>query len=107
LVEEIFLRVLSRRPNSQEAAPFVAVVSSGFDERRVSEFRFDPFVSVYHSAVSWSNHLSAEATRIKIELERKTRRGDPPTQSLDASWRERAEDMVWAVLNSPEFVFIP
>jgi hypothetical protein len=35
------------------------------------------------------------------------REGDPPTTRLEADWRERMEDMVWALVNSPEFVFIP
>ena len=57
--------------------------------------------------VSWSNHLSEEANRIKIELEKRAREGDPPTVALQADWRERMEDMLWALMNSPEFVFIP
>ena len=60
-----------------------------------------------HHAVSWSNHLSPEATKIKLEMERAARAGDPPTQRLDEDWRQRMEDMVWALINSPEFVMIP
>lgn len=107
LTEELFLRILSRRPHDAEARPFVDLLESEFDARKVSPFRFDPFVSVQYSAVSWSNHLSAAATRIKQELERKAREGDPPSDSLAKDWRERAEDAVWALLNTPEFVFIP
>ena len=55
--------------------------------------------------VSWSNHLTEEANQIKIELEAAARRGDPPTASLRAEWRERLEDVLWALLNSPEMIF--
>jgi hypothetical protein len=48
-----------------------------------------------------------EATKLKQEQERTTRAGDPPTDRLRANWRERMEDMVWALVNSPEFVFVP
>ena len=51
--------------------------------------------------------LSPEATRIKMDLERVAREGDPPTSRLKTDWRERMEDMVWALVNSPEFVFVP
>ena len=62
---------------------------------------------VARSAVSWSNHLSPEATKIKMELEKLAREGDPPTRRLEKDWRERMEDAVWALFNSPEFVFVP
>ena len=57
--------------------------------------------------VSWNNHFSVEANHIKIELERLAREGDPPTRRLRAEWRERMEDVIYALVNSPEFIFIP
>jgi hypothetical protein len=57
--------------------------------------------------VSWSNHLTNEANAIKIQLEAAARRGDPPTPRLTAAWRERMEDVLWSLLNDPEFVFSP
>ena len=57
--------------------------------------------------VSWNNHFSVEANRIKIKLERLAREGDPPTKRLRAEWRERMEDVIFALVNSPEFMFIP
>ena len=57
--------------------------------------------------VSWSNHLSAEATLIRMEEERKLRMGDQPTKRLTPEFRERFEDALWAMINSPEFVMAP
>ena len=57
--------------------------------------------------VSWNNHLSEEANRIKMQLERLAREGDPPTRRLRVEWRERMEDVIFALVNSPEFIFIP
>ena len=57
--------------------------------------------------VSWSNHLSPEASRIQLDMEKAARAGDPPTERLRPGFRERMEDVLWALVNSPEFVFIP
>ena len=57
--------------------------------------------------VSWSNHLSPEATEIQLERERAVREGDPPSARLTPGFRERMEDIVWALVNDPEFLFIP
>ena len=57
--------------------------------------------------VSWSNHLHPEATVIRQQQEARARAGDPPTERLTKEWRTRCEDVIWAVLNSPEFVFTP
>ena len=42
-----------------------------------------------------------------VEIAREVEQGDVPTARLTADWRERAEDVVWTILNSPEFVFVP
>jgi hypothetical protein len=57
--------------------------------------------------VSWSNHLSPEANFFVIEEEKRAREGDPPSNALRPAWRERMEDALWAVINSPEILFIP
>ena len=57
--------------------------------------------------VSWSNHLSAEANSIMLEKEKRAKEGDLPTVKLRTEWREKMEDMLWAMMNSPEFIFIP
>jgi len=57
--------------------------------------------------VSWNNHLSSDSNRIKVELERLALEGDPPTKRLRAGWRKQMEDVIYALINSPEFIFIP
>jgi uncharacterized protein DUF1553 len=107
LVHAVFEQVLSRLPSEQERDLFVELLSDGFDSRRVKASQQKTVAQKYRHAVAWSNHHSPEASRIKIELERAMRNGDPPTAKLDSNWRERMEDMVWALVNSPEFVFVP
>jgi hypothetical protein len=55
--------------------------------------------------VSWSNHLDPNATRIRLQQEAEARKGDAPTQRLQADWRQRLEDVLWSLLNAPEFLF--
>lgn len=108
LVEQLYLTILSRPPDSEEQARLVELLSEGFEARRVDAVDEDSGLQRrLRSAVSWSNHLSAEATDIKLELERLARAGDPPTRRLDPDWRERMEDAAWALVTSPEFIFLP
>ena len=108
LVRAVYLRLLSRPPTDREQATFVKLLEAGFTERRVAGAEKMPrWKSVPTSAVSWANHLDPEATRIKLKLAELARGGDPPTQRLKPDWRERMEDMLWAPVNSPEFLFIP
>lgn len=107
-IERVYLRVLSRPPTSEERAVFVELLNEGYDARLTGQepgpdYRWRP----PRNSVSWSNHLSEEANRVKLELERIIREGDQPTPRLTADWRERAEDMLWVLVNSPEFVFVP
>jgi hypothetical protein len=42
-----------------------------------------------------------------MEEERRLRMGDEPTRRLTPEFRERFEDTLWAMVNSPEFVMLP
>ncbi|MCB1079285.1 MAG: DUF1553 domain-containing protein, partial [Verrucomicrobiae bacterium] len=108
LVEQVFLRLLTRKPTDEERIEYAELLSEGFADRILPEDKRPPAIRrepLKH--VSWSNHLSAEANSIKIEMEKRAREGDPPTVALRTDWRERMEDMVWAVMNSPEFLYMP
>lgn len=105
LVDQLFLQIVSRPASTVEREPLVTLLRDGFDHRRTDA----PPITLRRKSnqVSWSNHLSKEATQIKLALERAARRGDPPTNRLRADWRERYEDVVWALVNSPETMFLP
>jgi hypothetical protein len=108
LVDAVFARVMSRPPTAAERAKFVSYLEAGFKERvvdcgpRKSRKDFDPT-----QLLSWTNHLNAKASEIKYAVEEKARLGDAPTPRLKQDWRERMEDVLWAMVNSPEFVFVP
>ena len=57
--------------------------------------------------VTWSNHLSPEANLNALEEAKRAALGPPPTSTLTSHWRERAEDVVWAIVNAPELQFLP
>jgi hypothetical protein len=107
LVDRLFLRVLTRTPTQDEKATLVEHLRTGFDERVVQSppSRKPAMKRQPPKYVSWSNHLTEEANQIKLELEAAARRGEPATVRLTPEWRERMEDVLWAVLNSPEMVF--
>ena len=108
LVDAVFARVLSRVPSATERAKFVSYLQAGYAERvvdcgpRKSRKDFD-----HAQLLSWTNHLNAKASEIKYVVEEKARQGDEPTPRLKKDWRERIEDVLWAMVNSPEFVFVP
>jgi hypothetical protein len=105
LIRRVYERILTRAPSVEERAMFHELLAPGFKERRTG---LPALVkTVKRSTVSWSNHLSPEATKLKLEQEMEVRAGDPPTPRLTASWRTRMEDMIWCLMNSPEFVFVP
>jgi hypothetical protein len=107
LINETFLRVFTRLPSENERRTAENYLKAYYAERkqqgavkRKASFGSD-------KRVSWGNHLSAEATVIRMEEERRLRMGDEPTTRLTTEFRERYEDLLWSLVNSPEFTLIP
>lgn len=107
LIRSVSLRILSRPPSDAETERLVAFLDDSYGNRLVPGAKARPAATQEARRVSWSNHLSPEATRIQMESEKAARAGDPPTARLTPEFRERMEDVVWALINSPEFVFVP
>jgi hypothetical protein len=105
-IEGVYLAVLGRMPTKDERQTFYELLQPGYDQR-LTGAPAEPVRPLPHLGVSWSNHLKPEASDRKIALAHELQQGDPPTRRLTADWRERAEDFVWTLLNSPEFVFVP
>jgi hypothetical protein len=105
-VQQIFLRLLSRPPSSEELDRFTALLTPGYDTRRTGAPPA-PAPPRNTKAVSWANHLNPEATNVVLAVEKEVQAGPPPTPQLEAEWRQRCEDALWALMVSPEFVAVP
>ena len=111
LIDRLYLRLLTRAPTAQERQRCVSLLQPGYASRIVSDPHSPPpATSVQPRArpkyVAWSNHMSSEANVVRVEQANAARRGDPPTSRLNADWRERFEDVLWALLNAPEWTHV-
>ena len=107
MVSEMFLRVLSRNPSAEESRVMQTLLKDLYANRKVKGAEKMAAGMKSDNRVSWSNHLSAEATLIRMEEERNLRLGDKPSGRIEPKFRERLEDALWAMVNSPEFVMVP
>ena len=110
LIERLYLRLLTRQPTSEEKQLYIDLLAPGYENRVIPKAeRSKPKVIKREPKryVSWSNHVDGPANALAIEKEQAARRGDPPSNSLDEDWRMRMEDVLWALLNSPEWMFSP
>jgi hypothetical protein len=107
LVDELYLRLLSRWPTSQERERYVAWLAEGFENRcdKSADVNTPPHVAP--KLVTWTNHLLPESDTAATERINSARHGDPPTQRLKPVWRARCEDAIWALINSPEILYRP
>lgn len=108
-LDNLFLRLLTRKPNEEERSRYLEYLKPGFETRvKTTEI---PVVAKTERRperyVSWTNHLDPEANVLRQHQIEAARAGDPPTDRLDSDWRQRMEDVLWAVLNSPEWVYTP
>jgi hypothetical protein len=106
LVTNIFLRVLSREPNTVENQTFVKLLADGYDKRRTGAKPL-PRRAELPRAVSWANHLNPEATEVMLAIEKQGKSRGSANAAAHNDWRERVEDMLWALLLSPEFLHVP
>jgi hypothetical protein len=108
LVERLFLRVFTRQPRADERERIVEILRPGYESRVVTSAVIAPTqpVRVRPKYVAWSNHMRPEANLARVEQTTTARRGDPPTPRLDPEWRQKFEDVLWAMLNSPEATHI-
>ncbi|SKA95264.1 Concanavalin A-like lectin/glucanases superfamily protein [Prosthecobacter debontii] len=106
-VDTLYLRLLTRHPSAEERAQYTAYLKEGFETRRQQPEARKTVPRYPVKYVSWTNHLDAEANALRIEEEAAARRGDPPTDRLTQEWRNRLEDVLWAMMNAPEWVFAP
>ncbi len=110
LVERLYLRLLTRHPSKEERDRYIQFLTEGYEKRVIPEAerkhtKVGKRVPVKY--VSWSNHLDGKANALAVEKEEQARAGAPPTNALANDWRMRMEDVVWAVLNSPEWIYTP
>ncbi|WP_339728492.1 DUF1553 domain-containing protein [uncultured Gimesia sp.] len=107
LVKQTVMKTLTREPTDSELHMFVDLLQPGYAERINANAKIVIPESLPRNLVGWSNHLSPRANEIKVELQEAVKEGDPPTQRLQDDWRSRYEDVLWTLLNSPEFIFVP
>lgn len=105
LIEQLFLTVLSRRPDSQEQQRFTDFLRPGYEQRSTGQPRV-PSEPLSTFQPDWRKHLEAEQTTLMLEARERVALGESPTNRLTTDFRERVEDALWALINSPEFVII-
>lgn len=107
-IDSVTQRILTRPATAAERKLFGELLRDGFESRIVpGEHPIRRSQPPRQTGVSWSNHLKPEANLRKQRLAEELAFGDPTTSRLNADWRERAEDMIWSLINSPEFLIVP
>ena len=93
MVNEMFLRILSRPPTLEEQTVMTNLLADTFASRKVKGATKTDASIQSDNRVSWSNHLSAEATVIRMEEERALRLGaqthDAPRTQVPRAPRRR------------------
>jgi len=106
-INTVYRRFLTRLPTASELELFHSLLHEGFSSRVVENAQPVKQEKMVRSLVAWTNHLNPDASTAKLKMKEEVQAGDLPTARLTPEWRTRAEDMIWAVLNSPEYLFVP
>jgi hypothetical protein len=103
LVDRLFLRLFTRHPSAYERAVYVAALKDGYETRKITAKTEPVAPPPPRKFVAWSNHNIPEANILRMEEDAEAKRGDPATRRLAPAWRNRFEDVIWAMLNAPEW----
>ena len=106
LVDRLFLATFARRPSAGELKLALAAIEPSFATRKTGKPK-PPAVARLKAKVDWDKHLQGEASLELLEAAKQARAGDPPTVRLTEEFRTAVEDVLWSLVNSPEFVFVP
>ena len=106
LVDRLFLRLLTRHPTAAEKSFYRDALTPGYTTRVVAGAKATEKPPARRKFVGWSNHMKSEANSLRLEEEAAARQGDTPTARLEPEWRRRFEDVLWALLNAPEWTHI-
>ena len=107
-LDQLFLRLLTRKPTAEEKDLYRAHLEPGYQSRITdSSPTAPPGKTRPPLYVSWYNHLDPVADDLRRKEIIAARAGDPPTKRLDPAWRERFEDLIWSIVNSPEWIYTP
>jgi len=106
-IDKLFTRILTRTPDEGERQMLRELLADGYSTRIIAGEEVVPLRRIYRSGVTWTSHFDSRADIEIVRRQAEILNGDPPTQRLNPAWRERVEDVVWSLVNSPEFVFVP
>jgi hypothetical protein len=98
----LFLNTLSRPPTEREKRWLRNELGALWSRRLVPpELREARKEEARVEAVTVTDSIAAHEYIMRV------RQGEPATTALTPAWRRNAEKVLWAVLNSPEFIFLP
>ena len=104
VVDRMYEHILGRPPSPAEREEAEALLGSGFASRLTGNPANPPRSTTRY--LTWFNHLHPSATPRAMAEQAAVLAGPMPTARLKTAWRERLEDLLWSLLNSPEFYLV-